>query len=488
MKIHDLAQDSPGGTPGPPSSGGIGTTVAIVPTPSTSEALVLDSDEARSEDAGDNESIHPESVEDIEDSDTDGMRDDALCEPSPTPVAEVVTAAPVLAPVASPTTPAAAVPLFTPQELEAVARQDPGQLNSLQAEARRLQRQAADAGPEGEELALMVSEIQAMLALFGIPYITSPSEADAQCGYMNAVGLVDGVCTEDSDVFLFGAKTVYRGLFGSSQNNVVAVTAERVEEQLGVDRAALVAMALLLGSDYTEGVANVGPVGALEVLAAFPLPSTAAASEEHRILATLDRFKEWVFTASTGGDTARPPRQPLPKDANPSAAPTTTLDDASDFVTKFFKYQWKRRRRQFILGAGFPSRAVVSAYINPALDSSKEPFTFGDPRLAPPPQVRGAEFRMDTTNHERVPLPHHSAVLQTSANAAPHQRLLHPRPLRRGSAPLLPHGHRRLPPTALAGPSGPAARHVCHDRQGPCCRHAATNVPRSDRQRGRRSG
>ena len=88
-----------------------------------------------------------------------------------------------------------------------------------------------------------------------VPWPPSP---DAQCGFLNTAGLVDGVCTEDSDVFLFGAKTVYKGLFGNEQNSVGVVTTESVAENVGLDRDGLVAMALLLGSDYTEGVANVG--------------------------------------------------------------------------------------------------------------------------------------------------------------------------------------------------------------------------------------
>lgn len=40
------------------------------------------------------------------------------------------------------------------------------------------------------------------------------------------MGLVDGVVTEDSDVFLFGARTVYRGLF---QDNVKAYSMKKIE-------------------------------------------------------------------------------------------------------------------------------------------------------------------------------------------------------------------------------------------------------------------
>lgn len=37
-----------------------------------------------------------------------------------------------------------------------------------------------------------------------------------------------------------------------------------------LDREMLVNMALLCGSDYTEGVQGIGPVTALEILAEFP--------------------------------------------------------------------------------------------------------------------------------------------------------------------------------------------------------------------------
>lgn len=56
-----------------------------------------------------------------------------------------------------------------------------------------------------------------MLDILGINYIVAPFEAEAQCAALEQMGLVDGVVTEDSDVFLFGARKVYRGLF---QDNI----------------------------------------------------------------------------------------------------------------------------------------------------------------------------------------------------------------------------------------------------------------------------
>lgn len=46
--------------------------------------------------------------------------------------------------------------------------------------------------------------------MFGVPYIIAPQEAEAQCAWLDANGLVDGVVTDDNDAFLFGARRVYR--------------------------------------------------------------------------------------------------------------------------------------------------------------------------------------------------------------------------------------------------------------------------------------
>jgi hypothetical protein len=93
---------------------------------------------------------------------------------------------------------------------------------ALRAEHRSAARAADTVTPD------MYTEVQELLTMFGIPYIIAPAEAEAQCAWLDAEGLVDGVVTDDSDVFLFGARTVYRNIF-ESKKFVEVYLAERIQ-------------------------------------------------------------------------------------------------------------------------------------------------------------------------------------------------------------------------------------------------------------------
>ncbi|RKP06412.1 XPG I-region-domain-containing protein, partial [Thamnocephalis sphaerospora] len=110
-----------------------------------------------------------------------------------------------------------------------------------------------------------------LLQLFGIPYLVAPTEAEAQCAELTRLALVDGVITDDSDIFLFGGTPVFKNVF-QQQRHVECFSTRDIERELSLTRDRLVQLALLLGSDYTDGVPGIGRVTAMEVIGEWSDP------------------------------------------------------------------------------------------------------------------------------------------------------------------------------------------------------------------------
>ncbi|KAK0731132.1 hypothetical protein B0H67DRAFT_477746 [Lasiosphaeris hirsuta] len=217
---------------------------------------------------------------------------------------------------------------------------------SYEQELRALRNQQKKDRRDADEVTqIMVTECQALLRLFGIPYITAPMEAEAQCAELVRLNLVDGIVTDDSDTFLFGGTRVYKNMFNSNKF-VECYLARDLESEMSLSRDQLISLAQLLGSDYTEGIPGVGPVTALEILSEFTGKDG------------LEAFKEWWQDVQ---------QHNRPKEA----------DAASSFRRKFRKSQGTK----LFLPLGFPSPAVVEAYLQPEVDSNPEKFQWGVPDL-----------------------------------------------------------------------------------------------------------
>ncbi|ELW71998.1 Flap endonuclease GEN like protein 1 [Tupaia chinensis] len=94
-----------------------------------------------------------------------------------------------------------------------------------------------------------------MLECLGIPWVQAAGEAEAMCAYLNACGYVDGCLTNDGDAFLYGAQTVYRNFTMNTKDpHVDCYTMSCIKDKLGLDRDALVGLAILLGCDYLPKV------------------------------------------------------------------------------------------------------------------------------------------------------------------------------------------------------------------------------------------
>ncbi|CAB9502387.1 XP-G cells homolog [Seminavis robusta] len=201
----------------------------------------------------------------------------------------------------------------------------------------------------------MQEEIKCLLQLFGVPWVQAPAEAEAQCVELEKLGLVNGVVTEDSDAFVFGAKKIYKNIF-DDQKYVEIYKASDAERELGIGRNGMIALAMLLGGDYTEGVKGVGIVNGMEVIRDFNVAEDLKGG--------LQRFRAWLdgFEPVVEANAKKEKGKVLSKEQR-------------------FHYEHRTGRNKWIAPESFPSDAVISAYTNPVVDNSTTKFSFGVPDM-----------------------------------------------------------------------------------------------------------
>ncbi|KPM04734.1 XP-G DNA excision repair-like protein [Sarcoptes scabiei] len=207
-------------------------------------------------------------------------------------------------------------------------------IKEISKESNKLQRQAATVNHK------IISDCQELLRLFGVPWIVAPAEAEAQCAILEELGICEGVITDDSDIFLFGGKNVYKNFFVNTKY-ILNFKIEDLKKFYGLDRTKFICLAMLCGSDYTLGVDGVGPVTALEILSQFPGEG----------LQCLIQFARWHHRCKSSAN---------PRPDNSQRA-------------KFLK---------LCLPKSFPSRIIYEAYLNANVDDSRSPFSWSTPQLS----------------------------------------------------------------------------------------------------------
>jgi flap endonuclease-1 len=144
----------------------------------------------------------------------------------------------------------------------------------------------------------MVEELHALLRGLGVPVVQAPGEGEAQAAALAARGATWAAASEDYDSLLFGAPRLVRGLAARPRGGAApgAQLIDRADllATLGIDGEELIALGVVVGTDFNDGAPGYGPKTALKLvrehlgfertmeLAGIPLEEARAVAEIFR--------------------------------------------------------------------------------------------------------------------------------------------------------------------------------------------------------------
>lgn len=105
-----------------------------------------------------------------------------------------------------------------------------------------------------------------LLKLLGVPIIQAPGEGEALCAQLVREGTVDAVASEDMDTLPFGGNILIRQLNAKRDSDVVEYSLPKLLDILKITHEEFVDLCILLGCDYCDKIAGLGPKRALTLI------------------------------------------------------------------------------------------------------------------------------------------------------------------------------------------------------------------------------
>jgi flap endonuclease-1 len=167
----------------------------------------------------------------------------------------------------------------------------------------------------------MVDEAKTLLGLLGIPWIQAPSEGEAQTAFLARRGDVWAAGSKDYDSLLFGAPRMVRFLAIASTEFLPSRGRARfqppevidLEENLGhlgLTRAQLIDVAILVGTDFNEGVKGIGAKTAVKRIREWKSLEQAPGEVSAALPANLASIREFFAEPPVSTETVPSMRNP----------------------------------------------------------------------------------------------------------------------------------------------------------------------------------
>jgi flap endonuclease-1 len=118
----------------------------------------------------------------------------------------------------------------------------------------------------------MVAEAKELISAMGLPVVQALGDAEAQAAYMARKGKVWAIVSQDYDSVIFGSPRSIRNLTVSQKKKgsqlVVPemINLTKTLNALKIDLPKLVDAAILMGTDYNQGIKGIGPKTAIKIV------------------------------------------------------------------------------------------------------------------------------------------------------------------------------------------------------------------------------
>ncbi|KAJ1731128.1 Elongation of fatty acids protein 2 [Coemansia sp. Benny D160-2] len=107
-----------------------------------------------------------------------------------------------------------------------------------------------------------------LLKLMGIPFVTAPCEAEAECAALAKAGKVWAAASQDMDTLLFGAPVLLRNLTVPAARKLPIEEIRLNEVLAGMEytQDQLIDLGIILGCDYCDSIRGVGPKSGFDLI------------------------------------------------------------------------------------------------------------------------------------------------------------------------------------------------------------------------------
>jgi len=123
----------------------------------------------------------------------------------------------------------------------------------------------------------MANQSKELLEALGIPYVQAPQEGESQASYMVKKGDAYAVGSQDFDCLLFGSPILIKNLTSTTRRKLpgkqsyTKIHPEQIRlknnlKTLGITQGQLIDMAILIGTDFNDGIKGIGPKTSLKLI------------------------------------------------------------------------------------------------------------------------------------------------------------------------------------------------------------------------------